>query len=607
MGSIKGIADNQFMISLNMYTYIRLAPGTDPKDLSRRINDFYVERTIPQLSQFLGMSEDQVMNSGSRVGMDITPMKDIHLKSHGKFELEENGNIEYVRIFISVAFLILLLACINFINLSTARAVRRAKEVGIRKVVGSGRFQLVSQFVGESFLFTVLSYILAMVIVEFSMPVFQNISGHDLRGFYIDKSWFWLSSAGIIVVVGFLSGLYPAIVLSSYKPIDVIRALPGRNGKGFFFRNSLVTFQFIITGVILLAVILVSRQMNYIQSRELGFDKEKILVIERTDPIKTSVKSFMDELGKLPEVEKTSLSAGMLCRGLGANGFQYLRDDVPKTLLAANLTVSHDFADVLGLHLVQGRFFDRGYTEDNNIVVNETAVKEMGMKEPLGNYVYFNNPDSSQTRFHIIGVLKDFHFESLHDRIRPLVLSLTTDYFDGYIMVRLREGNHLQAVNKIKSVWGEFTASNPLVYYFFDDDFKKLYTTEEHTRRLMEMFSILAVIVAALGLFGLVSYSVTTRTREIGIRKTNGADTLSIMLLIIRDNIRPILYSVVISFPLAWFLMNKWLMNFAYRIGINPFWFLMVLGTLMCIGILTTLFQAVQASRINPATAVRVE
>ncbi len=436
MGSIKGIADNQFMISLNMYTYIRLAPGTDPKDLSRRINNFYVERPFSQLSQFLGMSEDQVMNSGSRVGMDITPMKDIHLKSHGKFELEENGNIEYVRIFISVAFLILLLACINFINLSTARAVRRAKEVGIRKVVGSGRFPLVSQFVGESFLFTILSYILAMVIVEFSIPVFKNISGYDLRGFYIDKSWFWLSSAGVVVVVGFFSGLYPAIVLSSYKPIDVIRALPAETEKDFFFRNSLVTFQFIITGVILLAVILVSRQMNYIQSRELGFDKEKILVIERTDPIKTSVKYFMDELGKTPRGRKRRASVPVCCAVDSApTGFQYLRDNEPKTLLAANLTVNHDFADVLGLQLVQGRFFNREYTEDNNIIVNETAVKEMGMKEPLGKYVYFNNRDSGQTHFHMIGVLKDFHFESLHDQIRPLVLSLTTEYFDGYIMV----------------------------------------------------------------------------------------------------------------------------------------------------------------------------
>ncbi|HYW95680.1 MAG TPA: FtsX-like permease family protein, partial [Bacteroidales bacterium] len=205
------------------------------------------------------------------------------------------------------------------------------------------------------------------------------------------------------------------------------------------------------------------------------------------------------------------------------------------------------------------------------------------------------------------GVIKDFHFESLHNKIRPMVFFLTKEYFDGYIMVRLREGNHLRAVDKIKSVWGDFTHANPMVYYFFDDDFKGLYKTEDHTRRLMELFSLLAIIVAALGLFGLVSYSVTTRTREIGIRKTNGANTMNIMALVIKDNIKPITYSIFISFPLAWLLMNMWLQNFAYRIGINIFWFVLVLFALLFLGILTTLFQAMQASRINPADAVRVE
>ncbi len=261
----------------------------------------------------------------------------------------------------------------------------------------------------------------------------------------------------------------------------------------------------------------------------------------------------------------------------------------------------------MGLKIQEGRFFSRDFNDENNIVINEMAAKEMGMTEPVGNYLYFNNQDSSETRFPIVGVMKDFHFESLHSKIRPMVFFLTTGYFDGYISVRLKEGDHLQAVKKIKSVWGEFTEANPLVYYFFDDDFKKLYKAEDHTRRLMELFSVLAMIVAALGLFGLVSYSVTTRTREIGIRKTNGANTFNIMTLIIQDNIRPIIYSVFISFPLAWFLMNKWLQNFAYRININMFWFAIVLFSLFFIGILTTLFQAFQASRINPANAVRTE
>ncbi len=607
MGSIRAIAESPYLINLNMYTYIKLREGTSVDVLSGKINDFYVKNALPQLRQFLGMSEEQVLNSGARVGLDISPMSDIHLKSHGKFELEENGNIEYVRIFISVALLILLLACINFINLSTARAVKRAREVGIRKVVGSSRRQLILQFIGESFLFTVISFIISMVIVEMSMPVFEHITNYNLRGVYLDKSWFWASSAGIIILVGFLSGLYPAIVLSSYKPIEVIRALPNKNRKGYFFRNSLVTFQFIITGVILLAVILVSRQLNYVQSKQLGFDKEKILVIERTDPIKTSIKSFMDELEKLPEVEKTCLSAGMICRGAGANGFQYLQNGTPKTLLTAVLNVNYDFADVMGLKTKEGRFFSRDFKDENSIVINEMAAKEMGMTEPVGNYLYVNNQDSSEVRYPIVGVMKDFHFESLHSKIRPLIFFLTTDYFDGYISVRLKEGDHLQTVKKIKSVWGEFTEANPLVYYFFDDDFKKLYKAEDHTRRLMELFSVLAMIVAALGLFGLVSYSVTTRTREIGIRKTNGATMFNIMMLIIQDNIRPILYSIFISFPLAWFLMSKWLQNFAYRININPFWFAIVLFFLFFIGILTTLFQAFQASRINPANAVRTE
>ncbi|HYW94080.1 MAG TPA: ABC transporter permease, partial [Bacteroidales bacterium] len=386
MGSIKAIADNPFLVALNVYTYVRVPGNINSGVASGKINDLYMEKVLPQLSQFLGMSEEQVENSGSMVSLDISPLKDIHLKAHGKYELEENGNIEYVRIFISVAFLILLLACINFINLSTARAVRRAKEVGIRKVVGSNRNQLILQFIGESFLFTVFSFILAMAIVEFAMPIFENITGYDLRGFYLDKSWFWISAAAIIIIVGFLSGLYPAIVLSSYKPIDVIRALPNRRSKGFFFRNSLVTFQFIITGIILLAVILISRQLNYIQSRELGFDKEKILVIERTDPIKTSVKSFMDELDKLPEVEKTCLSANTLCRGMNAGGFQYLdNNDAPKTLLTASMNVNYEFADVLGLRLREGRFFSRDYNDDQNIILNETAVRETGMKDPVGN------------------------------------------------------------------------------------------------------------------------------------------------------------------------------------------------------------------------------
>ncbi|MDX9697020.1 MAG: ABC transporter permease [Bacteroidales bacterium] len=599
---------NTFWISHNFYTYVVLKNGTDPIEFENKIQSMVTKYVGPQIEQYLGVNLEQFSSSGNYFGYFIQPITDIHLKSDLQYEIEANGNIVYVYIFISIALFILIIACINFTNIATARSSTRSKEIGIRKVVGAMKKHLVLQFLLEAFIICSLSLGLALFILEFFMPGLNNLVQLPLDLEYFGNLYTIPFLLGLVIIVSFLAGGYPAFFLSSFKPISVLKGKLKLGAKGGFLRAILVISQFIVSVFILLSTFTVYDQLNYILNKDLGFDKENILMIRRSDALKTQMEAFKDKIKEIPAVISVTNSNTYPGKNFSNNAFFLEGEPTSNTYLLNQAWVSYDFEKTFGFKMKEGRFFSRDFPTDSQaIVINEAAVKSLGFDNPIGKRILHPQSETELEPYTVIGVVKNFHFKSLHTTIEPAAFTIMPGNWEGVVCVKINPENTQATINSIQKIWEEFTSDFPFEYFFFDDYIRSLYKSEQRTSRVFVLFSILSIIISFLGLLGLISFMTEQRKKEVGIRKTFGSTSLNIIIIYCKEILKLIVIASLIAWPIAYFVMNRWLQDFSYRVNINLFMFIVITLITIILSLITVVYQAYIAAKQNPSETLRYE
>jgi hypothetical protein len=570
-------------------TYIQLRKDADPAKVRAEIKDFIYRY--------------QEKSKAYRVELDLTPFPEKYLHSTFKNGQVDGGRIEYVRLFSLVAVFILLIACINFMNLATARSTKRAKEVGVRKVIGAGRPALLVQFMGEALLLTLLSIILAILLTALLLPAFNSLTGKQLS-LPVRQPLFWLAMLGLLLVSGIVSGSYPAIFLSSLRPVRVLKSALRFSGRATFFRQGLVVFQFTLSMLFIVGMIVIYRQMDYIQTKNLGFDRENLVYIPLEGDLAQKYALFKQKAEKAPgilSVTKTRQEPTSLHTHKG--DIRWLGKDPNQVISFVSTDAGYDFVRTMDLTLAEGRDFSRDFpTDSNGFVVNETALKRIGYRDPIGKPLWWGDHQGK-----IIGVLKDFHFASLHQTIEPLVIRLYEARESGTVLVRLHAGADKEGLASLQKICKELNPAFPFSYQFADEEFNKLYKSEQLVSKLANYFAFLAIFISCLGLLGLAIFTAEQRTREIGIRKVLGANVTGIVSLLSKDFLGLVLIAIVIASPLAWYIMHGWLQDFAYKTPLS--WWIFVVAALSAIVVafLTVSFQAIKAAMANPMISLRSE
>jgi putative ABC transport system permease protein len=602
-------ANNSYWINNNNYTYFVLKKGFDPQTVESKLPDLVKRYVIPQFLKFSDVKSYDFNSSKYEYTFHIQKLTDIHLHSNLDYELEPNGSITYIYIFIIVAMFILLIACINFINLSTAYSVNRAKEVGIRKVLGSSRKYLIIQFLSETILLCFIAVIIAMFLSELLIPIFNNLLYLKLNFNILENKTVIPIIIGFSIITGIIAGGYPSFYLSRFAPIEVLKDMTNKKATKATIRNILVVFQFCISIIIILGTITIYNQLRFLQNKKLGFDKDQIIVIERTDPIKKDIGKFIADLKGIDCIKAVSLSSGTPGRIYSNSSFILDSSSNRESFLLSFLFTDYDYLKTMGINLALGRFFSYNIPSDTSaIVINESAARYLGIKSPIGHKLIAPAPVPDQRKvLTIIGIVKDFHFESLHKNINPLLLVLTKNSFDGYVSVRIASGRNKAVLQDIQSTWYKYSKNAPLIYFYFNHEFNKLYKSEYKIRGIMSLFSFLAIFIAYMGLFGLIAYTTKRRTKEIGIRKVMGSSVFKIIVLLSKDTAILVLIAAVIAIPIAWYFMFLWLEDYAYRIKINLLIFLLICVIALVISLMTIMIQAYYTARRNPIEALRYE
>jgi putative ABC transport system permease protein len=597
-------------LSENWNTYILLKKDADPKKLELQLNAFMEKYTAPLLQSVTQQSIDEFKKGGGYIRANFTPLLNIHLRSNKTAELDANGNAQYVYIFSAIALLILLIACVNFMNLSTARSSNRAKEVGVRKVLGSLKKNLIQQFLTESVLISLIALAFAFVISWLLLPYFNQLAGKNIHLSSLLQPTMMLSLLVLMLIVGLLAGSYPAFYLSSFQPIAVLKGKLSAGFKRSWLRNALVVFQFVISIILIFGTVVIYNQLNYIHKKDVGFNRNQVLTINHTDALGSQAVTFRNELLQISGVQNATMS-GFLPVNYNRNNNAYFTSPAldPKTGMSMqNWTVDENYISTLGIKVLQGRNFSSQFATDSTaIIINEAAANFLATKDLLNKKIYTLNDIQAKTllEYHIIGVMKNFNFSSLRDVVTPLAFFLGKD--NGNISVRIGSTDIPHVVAQIKNKWKAMAPSQPFDYSFMDEDFNRWYTTEQRTGQIFITFAVLAIVIACLGLFGLITYAAEQRVREIGIRKVLGASVNNIAGMLSVDFLKLVLISSVIAFPIAWWAMHKWLEDFAYRVSIS-WWIFFVSGVLaLLIAVLTVGFQAIKAGVANPVKSLRVE
>jgi len=597
------------------YTYLLLYDHASPAAVEARFPKLVDKYAGGEIGRSFGMTYQQFQAAGNGYHYYLQPLRQIHLISDLEAELKPNGSERAVYLFGIIAAFILGIACINFINLSTARSVERAREVGIRKTFGSDQGSLIAQFLLESMVISLLSVLLAAGLVLLCLPFFSRLAGEDLAA----GGWLsWWSVSGLLgfgMVVGLVAGLYPAFVLSSFKPIKVLKGKFHTNKYGTALRNGLVVFQFAISIMLIICTVVVHEQMRYMLGDQLGFTRDHVLEIQRADLVGDRIKAFHNELAGIPGVEKVA-GASTLPGDGGFFGISWRQADSKESMTGRGIIVDDQFSTTLGLTIKEGRFFSRDFGRDSlAVVLNEKAVAALGLKEPVvGSRLQttsgiFNPHPDTFINYTVIGVVRDFHFQTLHQVIEPLVIA-DADKFGGVTgltVVRIKGSDLHAAIGAIERVWRQFVPERPFHYTFLDEKLAAQYTAEETLQRIFSVFSILAIFIGCIGLLGLATYATQQRMREMSIRKVLGAGSGTIVGLLSRDFIRLVCISAIVAFPAAWLAMHAWLQGFAYRVGLS--WWVFVLAWLLCMAItlITISFQAIRAAAVNPVRVLRSE
>ena len=568
-----------------------LRQGTNAKAFEKKITRF--------LDNY---NKEQTPHSYIRLG--IQRYGDIYL--HSNFDKRgelSGGRIQYVQLFSIVAIFILLIACINFMNLTTARSVKRAKEIGVRKVVGAMRFALIRQFIGEALLIVLIAVVISVTLVMLILPQFNQLTGKQIQIPFNDST-FWLMIAGLLLVTGFVSGSYPALYLSSFKPVRVLKGSLTFSRSALWFRKGLVVFQFMLSIILIIGTIVVSKQVNYIQTVNLGYDRENLVYVPLEGDLTGKYELFKNQAIQMPGIKGiTRITDEPTQINNGTGGVAWEGKDPNADIDFTHAAVGYDFVKTMHLQMAQGRDFSKDFATDSvGYIINESALKIIGYKDPIGKPLTF-----WQKKGTIIGVLKDFHFNSLHTKINPMVLRLGEDIGWGAALVRTAPGKTKEALASLEKICKDLNPKFPFTYKFSDEEYQKLYTSEQVVSQLANYFSFLGIFISCLGLLGLVIFTAEQRTKEFGIRKVLGASPVSLFNLLSREFLLLVLIAMFIASPLAWIAMNKWLQNYEYRVDIS-WWMFVTAGVLaILIALITVSFQAIKAAIANPVKSLRTD
>jgi putative ABC transport system permease protein len=564
----------------------------------------------------IGKPFDEFIKGGGKWDLHLLPLTDVHLRSGeiGIPWISHLSNIKYIYIFGSIALFIIILACVNFMNLSTARSAKRAKEVGIRKTAGSTRSQLVKQFLAEAFLYSFISSMIAVVLVAVLVKPFSNLTGESIELGIAFTASLWFALIALTILIGLLAGSYPAFYLTSFNPVTVLTGKTiSKSGKGaLFVRNGLVIFQFTISTILIIGTLVVFKQLNFFRNANMGLDKENVLVIANSNRLGASEESFRQTISQMPGISNVSIANGIPTGNLFGDSYipdQHGEEQVAKDINLASFLIDYDFIPTLKIQILKGRNFSRDFSDSLSVILNEEAAKQIGWKDAIGQRIQY--PGGNNEWYTVIGIAKDFNVQSLQTAMTPFALFHTSsksyDIGTSFMMVRLKPGDISNTLSTIESKWKTFVSGEPFDYNFLDASFEALYRSEQRLGSIFGIFTALSLFIACLGLFGLSAYIAERRIKEIGVRKVLGASVPGVVTLLSKDFLKLTLVAALIAFPIAWWWMNKWLEDFAYRININWTVFLIAGLCTLLIALLTVSFQAIKAAIANPVKSLRTE
>lgn len=600
-------------ISFAANTYFLLREGSDAKALEAKFPGIVEKYAVGEIQRNFGVTWEQYKKAGNGYHYYLTALPDIHLRSHLEGELKPNGDAATVRIFTWIALFILLIACVNFMNLATARSAERAREVGIRKALGSERRLLALQFLIEAILVSLTAVGIAVGLVFLILPAFNQLAGQDFALLdYLNWSTVPIL-LGFAVTLGLLAGLYPASVLSNFRPIEVLKGKFTAKKSGSWLRNGLVVFQFSASIAMIVSTLVVFAQMDFISSKKLGFQKEQIFVVHNAFVLGARTEAFKQQLLKLGGVEAVG-TCSEIPGGQGWFGTTFKKPEDNESVTGRTAVVDDDFLQTLRMELVAGRTFSKNFNDSLSVIINQRAAQELGLgADPVGKRLIqpgsFFDPNQGDVAFTVVGVVSDFHFQSLHEPIAPLFIQHNR-VFQGantYLTARVQVDQNQNFIQEAQKDWSEFVPDRPFHYSLLDANLDELYAAEKRTQRIFGIFALLAVFIACIGLLGLSTYMTYQRTKEIGIRKVLGASVPSITALLARDFLKLVLIALVLATPISAYLMNRWLQDFAYRIQLQ--WWMFALAGVLAVGIafLTISFQSVKAALMNPVKSLRSE
>lgn len=601
-------------VNFAAHTYIKINKTENAGLVEAKFPALISKYAVTNIEQAFGIGFAEFQQGGNGYRYYLQALPDIYLDSHLEGEYKPNGSRQAIYVFSLIALVIFLIACINFINLSTARSAERAREVGLRKTFGSEKRFLVRQFLVESSTLSFISALIAAGIAASMLKVFGQITDREFAWHDLFQPSIMLLLLVLSFITGLIAGYYPAFVLSSYNPIEVFRGKFRTGNAGLLLRNGLVVFQFSISVVLIICTIIVNQQMQYMTGNDLGFKKEHVIIIERSDLLGEKTDAWRNELGKIAGVRHLSLASGMP----GTNYFFGLSWQTPEShepMTGRGLLCDDAFSETLGLQVIKGRFFSKSFPTDTlAVVINERAAMELGLKDPVGreiitNEAFLNAPGGKTLRYRIVGVIKDFHYQSLHEPVNPLVINnLSRPGFNGFFCAIKIDGNNMQGIiASIEKVWKKMVPEKSMQLRFLDNTIEQQYQSEITTKRLFTLFSSLAILIACIGLLGLAAYATQLRTREIGIRKVLGASVMNIVRMLSGHFLKLVLIAALLAFPVSWLIMHQWLQEFTYRVEINPVVFLVAALVSAGIALGTICFYTIKAAVHSPVNTLRTE
>ncbi|MEX0987594.1 MAG: FtsX-like permease family protein [Bacteroidales bacterium] len=606
-------------LSNHMYTYIVIEDSADPFLVEEKVNLSLVEHIRPMLMEFMGITVEEFEAAGNRYGVKLQPLFDIHLNPDISLPNENGfrplGNKSYLYIFGVIAFFILVIASINFMNLSTARSLTRAKEVSLRKVVGSNRKELIAQFLAESVVLSIISMMIAILLVALLLPGFNQVTDLALDLSDIFRWYMFPAFIFLTIFIGLLSGIYPSTVLASFKPLQALKGkATTSNGTGRL-RAILVIIQFTISIVIVVGTLVIFWQFRFMLNKDIGFNQQDMIIVDRLYPLGNDrVETFKAELLKHNSIEAVSNSTAYIGNSNNNNGYKIKGKDNGETFLFSTFWVDYDFMDCYGLEfaLPGSRYMSKEFGADSTVcIINESAVRKYMIEDPLNAVILWSTGPENFVELRVIGVIKDVHFSSVKEEIAPMIAMLKPNDWGwvGYLNVRVKEGkSHLQpALTYMENTWNEFTEEQPFQYIYLDEHFDTFYAEEKRTGIITFIFSILSIFIASLGLLGMTLYNTQRRTREIGIRKVMGATEKNILSMVSRGVLISLMFSILLAWPMAWYMTRDWLNGFPYNIGFQPLLFLVAALLAMVIAMITVTLTALKSARTDPAMALHYE